>query len=477
MSLKELKTIRIAPQPGPQTDFFRSAAEVVLYGGAAGGGKSWSILVEPLRHINKPTFIGCIVRKTYELIAGPGGLLDASKKIYPNFGGVCIAGKVWKFPSGAEIHFKHNQREAEVESRFQGLELAYIGIDEGCQFSFKETMYMQSRNRSTSGVKSYMRISCNPDYLSFWRTWIDWWLDEDGFAIKERSGIIRWFIVHDKELEWFDTRQEALDKRNRPPISFTFIASSLDDNEILMNLDTEYKAKLENLPAKEQMALLHGCWNDPAIDTPVITKDDFERHRTDADDVCFDDLRFSINIDPQAGRGADETGISVTGATRKKFNERIVFVVEDVTDDLLPEDWAALAIHKAIEYSAEIIIAEKNQGGEMIRTVLKNEMELINKQQDKLGLPACTARILLISTSKNKHERLKILAGHYRRGRVRNIGKLIMLEKQFCGWDLSKEIKEQKSPDRVDSLDFGADHWLSKPNKSKAPVGAFAIIG
>ncbi len=40
----------IAPQPGPQTRFLRTSADIAIYGGAAGGGKSWALLLEPLRH-------------------------------------------------------------------------------------------------------------------------------------------------------------------------------------------------------------------------------------------------------------------------------------------------------------------------------------------------------------------------------------------------------------------------------------------
>src|SRR5688572_29150748 len=92
----------IAPQPGPQTKFISSSADIVIYGGAAGGGKTWGLLLEPLRHIHNPRFGGVIFRRSYPEIENEGGLWDESETIYPFAGGKPIKGRMeWQWPSGA----------------------------------------------------------------------------------------------------------------------------------------------------------------------------------------------------------------------------------------------------------------------------------------------------------------------------------------------------------------------------------------
>jgi hypothetical protein len=76
----------IRPQPGPQEAFLSSAADIVIYGGGAGGGKTFSLLLDPIRHLHNPRFSALIVRSSYPQIKMPGGLIDASMQLYPYLG-------------------------------------------------------------------------------------------------------------------------------------------------------------------------------------------------------------------------------------------------------------------------------------------------------------------------------------------------------------------------------------------------------
>lgn len=179
---------------------------------------------------------------------------------------------------------------------------------------------MFSRIRSDSGVDGYIRATTNPDPDSWVRTFIDWWIGEDGLAIPERSGKLRWMIRLNGECIWGDSRMELLryqfygeikevDKshwdtdelflmdendskaqtvikpgkdgvlyvitgtrefyqwdgaeyrRLNAPKSVTFILSTLQDNKILMKNDPSYLANLQALPLVEQERLLGGNWN------------------------------------------------------------------------------------------------------------------------------------------------------------------------------------------------------------------------
>src|SRR5690606_2742766 len=164
----------IAPQPGPQTAFLSTSADIAIYGGAAGGGKSWALLLEPLRHIHNPKFGGVIFRRESKQVTNEGGLWDESEKIYPLVGAKPRVGDLqWVFPSGCCLTFAHLQHETDKLS-WQGSQIAFIGFDELTHFTRTQFFYMLSRNRSLCGVAPYIRATTNPDADSWVAEFIAW---------------------------------------------------------------------------------------------------------------------------------------------------------------------------------------------------------------------------------------------------------------------------------------------------------------
>ena len=123
---------------------------------------------------------------------------------------------------------------------------------------------MMSRNRSTCGVRPYIRATCNPDSDSWVARFIAWWIDQDtGYAIPERSGIIRYFIGLDGEIDWGGTRDALAATYHVDPElckSATFISSSIFDNKVLLKADPGYLATLNALSLVEKERLLRGNW-------------------------------------------------------------------------------------------------------------------------------------------------------------------------------------------------------------------------
>ncbi len=254
----------LKPQPGPQELFLASPADLTIYGGAAGGGKSYALLLEPLRHaLKNPGFNAVIFRRTTTQVKNPGGLWDESIRMYGGIRGAMSVQepREWRFTNGGRVRFAHLEHEANVRD-WQGSQIPMIGFDELTHFTKTQFWYLLSRNRSICGVRPYVRATCNPDADSWVADLIAWWIDQDtGLPIESRVGVLRWFIRQADTLIWADTPEEltALYPDSLPK-SLTFIRARLDDNKALVTADPGYRANLEAMTFVDRERLLAGNW-------------------------------------------------------------------------------------------------------------------------------------------------------------------------------------------------------------------------
>lgn len=271
--MTDVDVVEIKPQPGRQTQFLASPADITVYGGSAGGGKSYGLILDPLRYVlDNPKFSAVIIRQTFSRIMKAGGLWDTAMEVYPLTGGIPRVGDVrfdWRKRGGGRVEFGHVSHEDSVQA-YQGAQIAALLIDEATEISSKAFWFLVSRNRSTSGVRPYIKLTCNPDPDSFIAEMVDWYISEDGYADLDRVGKIRWFIRSGADLDWANSRQELLDRyaeiHNVPeselrmkgviPKSFTFIPATVFDNDILMKADPAYLANLNALLPVERERFL-----------------------------------------------------------------------------------------------------------------------------------------------------------------------------------------------------------------------------
>lgn len=149
----------------PQAVFLFSPEQEILYGGAAGGGKSDALLMAALQYVDAPGYSAIIFRRTLRDLNLPGALIPRSKEWLAGRGAAWSEQKkLWTFPSGATIQFAYLEHDADVFS-YQSAEFQFIGFDELTQFSEHQYRYLFSRLRrpeSMNGVPLRMRSASNP---------------------------------------------------------------------------------------------------------------------------------------------------------------------------------------------------------------------------------------------------------------------------------------------------------------------------
>lgn len=241
-------SIIFQPNEGPQTDFLAASETQVLYGGAAGGGKSYALLADPMRYFDNPAFSGLLVRKTNDELRE---LKMKSQLLYKKaFPGAVWREKdsTWKFPSGAQLWMSYLDRDEDV-SRYQGLAFTWIGFDELTHWASSYVWdYLFSRLRSEDPeLRKHlsMRATTNPGGVGHsWvkKMFVDPATPTEAFALLDSSG------------------NPVVNKKTNLSLTRRFIPARLADNPYLAE-GGEYEAGLSALPEAQRKKLLEGSWD------------------------------------------------------------------------------------------------------------------------------------------------------------------------------------------------------------------------
>jgi phage terminase large subunit-like protein len=161
--------------------------------------------------------------------------------------------------------------------------------------------------------------------------------------------------------------------------------------------------------------------------------------------------RVYVAVDPAVSNneGSDEHGIVVVGLARDKDGYQRGYVLEDGTVRGNPEDWARKAVSLYRSWSADKIIAEKNQGGLMVESTIK--------AVDR------SVPVKLVHASRGKVVRAEPISALYEQGRVHHVGRFDQLEDQMCLFSVDNlRTASTGSPDRVDALVWGLTEIFDK---------------
>lgn len=307
----------IQPQEGFQMRFLSTSADIAIGGGSAGGGKTYAELMEAVRNTNTPGFDAIIFRRTTPQIKTPGGLWDNSLGMYSQIGATPnISNLFWTFKSGAKVKMSSLEYESDVYNH-QGGQYALIVFDELTHFTRKQFFYLLSRNRSTCGIRPYVRATTNPDPDSWVAEFISWWIDEEsGYPIPERAGVLRYMIAEGDNIVWGESKQAVIElmpkdywdrfppeiKREDLIKSVTFIPGSIYENKELLSKDPGYLANLMAQDDSEKARLLDGNWkirtDGLGICDPLAVNDIYSNCITDVNGkyITCDAARFGRDL-------------------------------------------------------------------------------------------------------------------------------------------------------------------------------------
>lgn len=253
---KEVSVV-FKPNPGPQTLFLASSEEEVLYGGAAGGGKSYAMLADPMRYFNNANFVGLLLRRTNDELRE---LKWESQKIYPKaFPGAKWKEKdsLWVFPSGAKLWMTYLERDDDV-MRYQGQAFTWIGVDELTQYATPFAWnYLKSRLRTSDPELKKnlcMRATTNPGGPG--HHWV-----KKMFIDPAPAGKAFWATDIDSgEVLTYPKNHEDPEKAGKPLFKRKFVPANLRDNPYLYD-DGAYERSLQGLPEVQRRKLLDGDWS------------------------------------------------------------------------------------------------------------------------------------------------------------------------------------------------------------------------
>lgn len=291
------------PQKGAQENLLATDVDILIGGGSRGGGKTWTLLMEALYDILNPNFTGLLLRKETKDL---DSMINDSNRLYSDFGTYnrSLNDMTWNFSSGGWLKFSYYAGSyAAFKDRFQGRQYAYVGIDEITQCEYKKFKYLITVNRNASNIRSRFWGTCNPDPDSWVRKFIDWWIDDDGYAIPERCGVPRYCYMDGDSpdsIYWGSTREEVyeqcssiidgiwnekmeeaysllgLTKLDVLIKSVTFIRADVTENIKLISSDPSYIGNLAQQDEEQRMRDLNANWNWKAAGDDLIKYEDME---------------------------------------------------------------------------------------------------------------------------------------------------------------------------------------------------------
>jgi hypothetical protein len=342
-----------------------STAYELLYGGAAGGGKSEWLLHDGLRQIGHPQYKALLLRRTFPELRE---LIDRSLAIFPLLGGKWNEqAKRWTFPSGATYQFGYGETYAEM-MQYQGQQFAFIGYDELGQIAEERVWtFLISRNRAPyRGIVTRMRATANPGGAGHN------WLKRRFISLCPPDG----------------TEYIYEPVPGSRPISRAFIQAFITDNLALAQYDPDYASRLDMLPETERRWLKDGDWNAGA--GQALSELSNAKHLVPSFAVpdhwlMFGAFDWGFNHPFQFGLFAtDEDGNVFLVESVSGRHLQPVEIIQRITDTLKTKGWNLRRIGTVV--AGHDCWADRKARGETVPTIAEQFYEEANLFLDRANI-------------------------------------------------------------------------------------------
>ncbi len=401
-----------------------SQVDELLFGGSVGGGKSWWLLLHVIAEMEAhPGNRGLVLRRTMPRLART--LLPRAETLLAGRTKPNRNDHTFTWPNGSILEFGHLEHATSVHN-YQGAEYGVIGFEEVTEFVESQWEFLTTRLRAPApGIRAHMVATTNPGGPGHrWvkRRWVRPQPEDVVGPVVPKSGDV-WSAVPKVE--------------DQTPVRRVFVPSLLEDNPALMARDPGYRARMlagiSNRALREAVGF--GDWD--AIDRIEGTLWDWDwiephRRAPGSEHLAGGLVRVVVAVDPAASAktDSDETGIVVAG----KGADGRGYVLADRSCQLSPDGWGRRAVQAYRDHQADRIVAERNNGGDMVTAVLK----AVDAQ-----VPVQT-----VWASRGKVTRAEPIAALYEAGKVSHLGTFPNLEEQLTTWSPD----DGDSPDRLDAL-------------------------
>lgn len=309
------------------------------------------------------------------------------------------------FPNGSEIWFGGLDDKERVD-KILGNEYSTIFLNECSQLSWEACTTVMSRLAEKSGLVNRMFFDCNPVGMKHWT---------------------------------YTVFQQGQDPVTGELIAGRELYASMQINPIdnLENLPEHYLKMLESLPKRQRQRFLEGrflkdvdgaLWTDAMVEAALLKK----RGAI---------IKTIIAVDPAVTNrpDSDETGIIPMSLDENR--EGIVH--DDLSIKASTGTWAQRVVNAYHEYRANCVVAEVNQGGDLVVDAIRNLDS--------------TIKVVKVHAAKGKFARAEPVSMLYEQGKIAHEKRLPELEAQMTEW---VPLNSKKSPDRLDALVWGLTHLI-----------------
>jgi len=292
----------------------------------------------------------------------------------------------YELPNGSTI-WVGGLDEKERTEKILGNEYATVLLNEASQIGYDAYETIVTRVNPPDGMAGRVLIDYNPPSVQHW-----------GYR-----------IFH---------RREFPDGRLVPDSDYAMLRINPEDNP---HLSPEYIDRLQQLSPAKRTRFLAGEYT---LDSGSLWRRDWFRYGSPPTNLH----RIVVGVDPAGSKDGDEIGIVVVGRKDDEY-----YVLDDFSCHGTPNEWAKMVASAYNKWSADVVAAEKNYGGDMVESTIKNAQKNMN--------------VRLVNASRGKVVRAEPISALYEQGKVVHRAPFADMEDEMCLYEPGGDF----SPNRLDA--------------------------